>query len=750
LSKEKKECLASFNISDYEFHLAEIDHPVFGTCRWILDHERYIHWKEDSVSSLLWLSADAGCGKSVLANYLITYLKSLGIPKPNVCFFFFKDGLHQQADSIHALSAILHQIFSSQPELLEYAASKYRTMGATITTRFHTLWDILERTVSDEKLRDTICVIDALDECEESTGKMLLAKLAEHFAPGHTFPPSFKVIITSRPDNSIKTALRNIPDIRLRGEDVIDPLSRDIKLLVQTRVNEMATGADFPPDLLTDLQQDLIRGADFTFLWTSLATKLPQEASSNGMSKNDLREILHTRQVDDIYKHMLRNRPHALKAKKILYIIIAAGRPLTLRELSVAVEVHDDCSIKWRVPLEDGNRKLKVRIDRDRRRMEAADPSQSHNKIKSFEALEERLHHPFSNYIRSLCGHFLRIRKERVYLVHQTAREFLLRPMLEGDFSVGYYLRDFQRNVARPTDSELLHMREFGIPGTYSGDKNKHKNSQVFQNSVRLDVANRYLLQVCIDYLALFGTSDGQELIQELEEHRFDQYESFRGYSSTSFLQYATRYWVDHYRIARRELNGAFDDLCSPDHPIFSLWIQQHPPYLDSLRPDGHRGAVPFPGFNAAKDSIQKATKMGVIDFFDLDNETTSLYVAENFYGPRYWKVDVSDEDPEDTRAGSEVDSDTQAEESLKQRRTVHSTLPHRMQFYHNEHRKTVRQDGLESGNPGTGNSFPTINGGVALRFGSSSIRNKEKKRDISTSIRTAVCDENDLASMDH
>ncbi|RPA90621.1 hypothetical protein L873DRAFT_1635886, partial [Choiromyces venosus 120613-1] len=62
---------------------------VEGTCTWVTEHQKYKDWWEKETSCLLWLSADPGCGKSVTASYLVTYLKN----KQNtiVCYFFFKD-----------------------------------------------------------------------------------------------------------------------------------------------------------------------------------------------------------------------------------------------------------------------------------------------------------------------------------------------------------------------------------------------------------------------------------------------------------------------------------------------------------------------------------------------------------------------------------------------------------------------------------------------------------------------------------
>jgi hypothetical protein len=70
LEAAELDCLLALYTSDYESHKKRNDPPVEGTCRWFLQHEKYLHWHASNVSELLWLSADPGCGKSVLTSFL--------------------------------------------------------------------------------------------------------------------------------------------------------------------------------------------------------------------------------------------------------------------------------------------------------------------------------------------------------------------------------------------------------------------------------------------------------------------------------------------------------------------------------------------------------------------------------------------------------------------------------------------------------------------------------------------------------
>src|SRR5205807_935471 len=88
---EIQQCLYT---SSYEEHQRRVGKPVEGTCIWVTQHPKYKDWLEGRTSSLLWLSADPGCGKSVIASFLITHLKTQ--PNATVCYFFFKDDSEEQ------------------------------------------------------------------------------------------------------------------------------------------------------------------------------------------------------------------------------------------------------------------------------------------------------------------------------------------------------------------------------------------------------------------------------------------------------------------------------------------------------------------------------------------------------------------------------------------------------------------------------------------------------------------------------
>ena len=123
LSDLEVRCLQYLS-TDYEEGKDRNKKRVPGTCQWVLDNDIFQDWRE-SPSSLLWISADPGCGKSILSKTLIDERLVTSSTKPvSVCCFFFKydDAKRQTGDQV--LAAILHQLFVQRPCLLKHAVLK--------------------------------------------------------------------------------------------------------------------------------------------------------------------------------------------------------------------------------------------------------------------------------------------------------------------------------------------------------------------------------------------------------------------------------------------------------------------------------------------------------------------------------------------------------------------------------------------------------------------------------------------------
>lgn len=92
---------------------------IEGTCNWFTNHLKFKNWNSSTPSEatdLLYVSADPGCGKSVLSRYLIDEV--LLHDDRTICYFFFKDDFEDQKGALRAVCTLLHQLFVARRELV--------------------------------------------------------------------------------------------------------------------------------------------------------------------------------------------------------------------------------------------------------------------------------------------------------------------------------------------------------------------------------------------------------------------------------------------------------------------------------------------------------------------------------------------------------------------------------------------------------------------------------------------------------
>jgi hypothetical protein len=107
-----------FKTSTYEQFKNINPDRVEQTCQWALSHPLYQRWRDNASNDLLWISADPGCGKSVLSKSLVDEeLRGNDANGSTICYFFFKDN-DEQNNLATGLCALLHQLFEHQPHLL--------------------------------------------------------------------------------------------------------------------------------------------------------------------------------------------------------------------------------------------------------------------------------------------------------------------------------------------------------------------------------------------------------------------------------------------------------------------------------------------------------------------------------------------------------------------------------------------------------------------------------------------------------
>lgn len=165
---ERNQCLQLFRLTvrdedtTYERYKNSVKDWVEGTCQWFLQQNHFKEWLKQDSGPLI-VSADPGCGKSVLARYLVERV----LPQSStICYFFFKE--QDQNKVFQALCALLHQLLYQKDFLIDHAIPYFRKDGANLINSTQSLWAILGNAVKDPRAGPIIFVLDALDECAES------------------------------------------------------------------------------------------------------------------------------------------------------------------------------------------------------------------------------------------------------------------------------------------------------------------------------------------------------------------------------------------------------------------------------------------------------------------------------------------------------------------------------------------------------------------------------------------------------
>lgn len=406
-----------------------------------------------------------------------------------MCYFFFKDDFPDQRNAACALSAILHQIFVAQPKLLsDTVLKKLETDGEKLIQSVHKLWDILMSISAQENARGVICILDALDECRDRDE---LIEAVNMLYQGLHENRKLKFLMTSRPYPHIERLFwelrTKLPTIHLSGNDQeeVQKISREIGLVISKRVSDIGKQRSLEEDERNMLEQQLTAVENRTYLWVSLTLDVLENMP--GFTKGNIRRVIQhlPTTVESAYERILDRSSDKKKAKVLLHIITAAVRPFSLEELSLAWAIH--------INLDDTT------------------PTAISDDLEPKERFRETL--------RDLCGLFVVVIDENIYLLHQTAKEFLVQ----------------------------------------SNKSTVKQNSQVtgWKRALKPEESNGILALICISWLSRINAAQ-----RDIERGEFDKYSSC--------------HWITHYNQANVQDGNVLimhaQSVCDPSSDVYPVW----------------------------------------------------------------------------------------------------------------------------------------------------------------------------------
>ncbi|KAK5805953.1 hypothetical protein VI817_000211 [Penicillium citrinum] len=283
------------------------------------------------------------------------------------------------------------------------------------------------------------------------------------------------------------------------------------------RVKELAESAALSRETEQRLEQQLLQMEHRTYLWLHLAIDDIRSIFKNSLRPTEAEIELIPQSVDEAYEKILSRVPCGQVdiARKILQIIVAARRPLTTVEMAIALGIATSPQAQTAA---------KARLE----------PSQIDKKL------------------RRLCGLFVFVNNSKIYLIHQTAREFL---------------------VKKSTSNSINYLYSWSLTDTED-----------------------QMAVICLRYL----------LMEDLEHDDEDPNSIIR-----SFLDYSAVYWPDHKRkmsLAQdQKATSQVQRMYETSGKAFSLWfpifwkairnIYSSPPSMTALHLasfNGHEREVAF------------------------------------------------------------------------------------------------------------------------------------------------------------
>ena len=379
------EFLKCIYLSDPKAAKLRCPSPADQTCSWVVNDSAVDVWRSRAGPNILWISGRAGCGKTVLSSYLID---KFNYRPYTVCYFFCDEKDIKQSTAISILRGVLHQILEAKPHLIKHAMRFYNTRGNEITEELVTIWEICKKCLSDSACGNILWIIDAVDECTSEDRDQLLHLMMEFF---RTSSIHIKMLVTSRPETRIYDILS--PSARKLDLDDVNAtmyLERDIEKVIDYHISRMPALITWPNHKKSQLRDRLIENSDKTFLWTSLVLQMIPVTveTSNESFERILYEIRN--RLQEVYARMLDtilgpNQKRG-KAMEVLEILVTAREPLSLQQLNECLATNNETNSS---------------IDLD-------------------------LYFDMSRILRQLCGNFVRVIAGYCYLVHQSAKEYLL------------------------------------------------------------------------------------------------------------------------------------------------------------------------------------------------------------------------------------------------------------------------------------------------------------------------------------
>ena len=299
-----------------------------------------INWVNNPASERgLVLFGQAGTGKSSIAPEIARLFNKMHRLTSSFIFLRREQSVRE---AFHLFTTVARDLADRHPsfKIALGKVVKDNTALRVGTRDYHTLFEslILEPLQELHIVGPILVVIDALDESGDTTGRIgLHAFLAENLK---RLPSNFRIVITSRPEHAIVSALTRAPSVKIK-------YMNDTELAAETHKDILTFLREkLPSDMFGDYVEALAVKAEGLFQWAAVASQLvldPPERfdySEETCIKHLLKPSTNRRGLDlldELYKEVLEGYFKDEEARDLFRSVvgqlITSMEPLTIHSL---------------------------------------------------------------------------------------------------------------------------------------------------------------------------------------------------------------------------------------------------------------------------------------------------------------------------------------------------------------------------------------------------------------------------------
>ena len=277
-----------------------------------------------------------------------------------ICCFFCARDIESQKDARSLLRALILQILSAKKDVVHQIKAEYSSIRHEYEPSFETLWRVFEMTVGITPCSCLYIVIDALDECEERSRSLLLAKFLHILRPrsldGGVRRKRIKLIISGQPliSRAWKSGDETLSQFHIDMEMRPDGLVGDLQRFADYKVEDLIYNSHISEASGEQLKRRLYTLAENSFLWLSIV--LDDLKHGLDYRDTDVQRILTAipgNLKDSYTKHLPPISENQLpRLRCYLQLLVASARPLTLSEVDTFTTFHDRQSTECISPVD--------------------------------------------------------------------------------------------------------------------------------------------------------------------------------------------------------------------------------------------------------------------------------------------------------------------------------------------------------------------------------------------------------------